>query len=36
MERYEIWQAKVKFEESDGIKERPVNDMERPDFPCRL
>lgn len=24
MERYEIWQAEVKFEESDGIKERPV------------
>lgn len=24
MERYEIWQAKVKFEESDEVKERPV------------
>ena len=24
MERYEIWQARVKFEESDEIKERPV------------
>ena len=24
MEKYEIWQAKVKFEETDGIKERPV------------
>lgn len=24
MERYEIWQAKVKFEETDGVKERPV------------
>lgn len=24
MERYEIWQAKVKFEDSDDIKERPV------------
>ena len=24
MERYDIWQAKVKFEESDEAKERPV------------
>lgn len=24
MERYEIWQAKVKFEEIDEVKERPV------------
>jgi len=24
MKRYEIWWAKVKFEESDDIKERPV------------
>lgn len=24
MERYEIWQAKVRFEESDDVKERPV------------
>jgi len=24
MERYEIWRAKVKFEESDEVKERPV------------
>lgn len=24
MKRYEIWQAKVKFEESDEVKERPV------------
>jgi len=24
MERYEIWQARVKFEESDEVKERPV------------
>ena len=24
MKRYEIWQAKVKFEETDGVKERPV------------
>lgn len=24
MERYEIWRARVKFEESDAIKERPV------------
>lgn len=24
MERYEIWQAKVKFEETDEVKERPV------------
>lgn len=24
MERYEIWQARVRFEESEEIKERPV------------
>ena len=24
MNRYEIWQAKVKFEDSDEVKERPV------------
>lgn len=24
MKRYEIWRAKVKFEESDEVKERPV------------
>lgn len=24
MERYEIWRARVKFEESDEVKERPV------------
>lgn len=24
MERYEIWRAKVKFEDSDEVKERPV------------
>ena len=24
MERYEIWQAKVRFEESEEIKQRPV------------
>lgn len=24
MERYEIWQARVRFEDSDTIKERPV------------
>lgn len=24
MERYEIWQAKVKFEETDEVKARPV------------
>ncbi len=24
MERYEIWQAKVKFEDSNEVKERPV------------
>lgn len=24
MERYEIWKAKVKFEDSDEVKERPV------------
>ena len=24
MNRYEIWSAKVKFEESDEVKERPV------------
>lgn len=24
MTRYEIWQAKVRFEESDEVKERPV------------
>lgn len=24
MERYEIWQARVKFEDTDDVKERPV------------
>jgi len=24
MERYEIWQARVRFEDSDTVKERPV------------
>lgn len=24
MERFEIWQARVRFEESDEVKERPV------------
>ena len=24
MERFEIWQAKIKFEDADVIKERPV------------
>lgn len=24
MDRYEIWKAKVKFEDSDEVKERPV------------
>lgn len=24
MERYEIWRARVRFEESDEVKERPV------------
>lgn len=24
MERYEIWQAKVRFEDSDEVKQRPV------------